>query len=123
MSNVRLGELSLSDMLDVLHFMFEEDILASSTKEALEAKEKTRVTLYQEMYGREYGYASNGSGSTFDQSEIGDELSHDDIGDAPVPVEMEDKTFAIPPKRFIPATTPNTASRLPFGAGIDAPLG
>jgi hypothetical protein len=111
-------------MLDVIHFIFEEDVTSSSTKEALDVKENVRTTLYQEMYGRNYDYGKSASTSGFDPSEIGDELSHDDdIGDVPVPVEMEDKAFAIPPKRFIPATTPNTASRLPFGAGIDAPLG
>ena len=117
---MKLGELSLSDMLDVIHFFFEDDILNPGTKEGLDAKEAVRVSLYRELYNKEYTYTSSSS-SRFDPNLIDDELSHDDI---PMPVDpYKESGSALPPKPFVPATHSNANSGRPFGSIVDAPLG
>jgi hypothetical protein len=100
------------DLLDALHYMFEEDLTPSSAEQQ-EAKEKLRAQLYGQIYERgEYAWVANRSGS--------DVPSSADGGPDFTPVdpdrELETKPY-IPPTEFDPA-----ASK-PFGDLLDEPLG
>jgi hypothetical protein len=55
MSNVDLLSLDASDMLDVIHYMFEEDVIVSSEEEE-QFKSATREALYDVFYGKTYKY-------------------------------------------------------------------
>lgn len=76
-------EMEASDMLDVLHFLFEEDFTSSSEEHA-RSRSAIRSTLYSDMYGVTYrfkmneprGHNSSGSANDFDYSEF--EASLDD---------------------------------------------
>lgn len=114
-----------SDFLDVIHYIFEEDLFVSSKEEA-ESKSEIRSTLYRNLYEREYKHKLESSSSTrssssmtyADGSPIGppeDNLSDINQFD-PDPIKKEKKPF-------IPATDFNPDSVLPFGKDIDAPLG
>jgi hypothetical protein len=121
MSGIRLEELNSSDMLDVIHFLFEDDLAAASGEQS-EARSNVRTILYREFYEKEYRYksesssrsGSNSSGSTYaDGSPID---TFDDIE----PFDPLEKSR--PTKSFIPATNFNPDSFLPFGKDLDAPL-
>jgi hypothetical protein len=57
MAGIRLEELETRDMLDVLHYLFEEDLSVYSA-EQLESKNKIRQSLYPILLGQTYKYAS-----------------------------------------------------------------
>jgi hypothetical protein len=60
MSNVDLLSLDASDMLDVIHYIFEEDVMVSSEDEE-QFKSATREALYDVFYGKPYKYKSRKS--------------------------------------------------------------
>lgn len=97
-------------MLDVLHFMFEEDLRFSSGEEA-KAQSKMRTQLYG-LYDKPYNYgASESSGTTYG----GRAYVPDDIDEFNVtPVDVK--------KSYIPPTKFNPESTNPFGSVLDAPL-
>jgi hypothetical protein len=122
MSGVRLEELSMSDMVDVLHYMFEENTSSMQTGEQLEAREKMRGLLYSTMYGREYRYAMEQSSQSRGLDNLDPPLGDDDdMGDAPMPVDPFQKSNV--PKPYFPPTDLNPGASLPFGRALDAPLG
>ena len=99
---LRLAEMELSDMVDVLHFYFEDDSRYASAEEA-EAVSALRSSLYSTMYNTKYVYAmKSGSGSN-----RSNEFS---------PVTDELKPY-IAPTEFDPT------SSNPFGSVLDAPIG
>jgi len=53
--NIRLMEMEASDMLDVLHFLFEEDFTAVQEDHA-RSRSAIRDTLYSELYGVNYSF-------------------------------------------------------------------
>lgn len=55
MSGIRLMEMEASDMLDCLHFLFEEDFTSVSEDHA-RSRSAIRDTLYNEMYGVSYTF-------------------------------------------------------------------
>ena len=105
------------DMVDVLHYYFEEDMIATSNEQA-EAKSKTRVSIYQTMYGRDYKYVYKGDTSQKVKS--------------PEDYETEDGPDMADIKPFDPKREPTKAyfaptdfdpdSSSPFGNGLDAPM-
>ena len=111
-----LADLSMSDMLDVLHFFFEEDQLASSTAEHAEAKSAVRESIYSNLYKTTYAYSYKSTRQT-GISEADYPLEEE----APTPVDPFAKSNAVKP--FTPATDFNPSSSRPFGRAIDAPLG
>lgn len=125
MSGLDLKEMDASDFLDVIHFVFEEDMFVASKEEA-EYRSDVRSSIYSNFYEREYANKlqksssrNYGSSSTYaDGSPIGP--PEDDLSDInqfePNPVKNKTKSF-------IPATEVNPDSVLPFGKDIDAPLG
>lgn len=105
----------MSDMLDVIHYIFEEDATFTS-REHLESRELFRKKMYPEMYNRPYKYfratstpSSGISGADFNENEFED-LSPVD------PLKPPTKGY-VPPTDFDPER-PN-----PFGGVLDAPLG
>lgn len=114
---VRLGELSMSDMLDVLHYLFEEDSTSIGTGEHLEARDAVRSQIYSTMYGTEYKYAAQPSSQVQSFDNIDDPLDDE----MPVPIDPFKKSGAIKP--FRPATKFDPDASLPFGNVLDAPLG
>lgn len=127
MSGLDLKEMDASEMLDVIHFMFEDDLFVA-TGEELDAKSEIRTTLYRNLYFRDYkskiqktnSKTTYGGSSNFyaDGTPIG--VPEDDLSDIePFNTSgAKNKT-----KPFIPATDVNPDSVLPFGKDIDAPLG
>jgi hypothetical protein len=119
MSGVRLQDLDMSDMLDVIHYIFESDSLSISSSEHADAKDAVRSTIYEDLYNRSYDYGSKKKGSDFSNIDapLGD---FDD--DLPVPVDPFERAGNAPPKPFVPATRMDENSLLPFGGVLDAPL-
>jgi hypothetical protein len=63
-----------SDMLDVIHVFFEEDMLPT-WEHGPEVKSKMRTSLYRSMYGTEYKYgfsSSQGRNAEWDYSDPSD---------------------------------------------------
>ena len=56
MNGVFLRKLSASDMLDVIHALFEEDASGTS-REQFEMRSKFREIIYKDFYGRDYAFA------------------------------------------------------------------
>lgn len=108
--------LDAADLIDVLHYYFEEDANLASG-EQMEARDKMRSTIYGELYLRSYKYGSSSS-TTTDFSALDDPLDDD----MPVPVDPMAKSFSAV-KPFVPATEINEGSSKPFGRLLDAPLG
>ena len=122
MNGVNLEELEVSDMLDVIHYMFEEDMRIPSA-EVAEAISKSRSILYRELYGREYEYAV-GTNKMFAGEGIDAPLEHSSYNDDDIsPFDPTWGTRATAAKPFIPATDFNPDAVNPFGTTLDAPLG
>lgn len=124
MAGVSLNDLDSSDLLDVLHFLFEDDVSSSSTAEQLEARDKTRKMVYSEFYGREYRHGFSTYSSGVDKSIVGaPENSYLEEDEAPpVPLDpLARSGKAVKP--YVPPTRVDENSRLPFGAALDGPLG
>lgn len=118
MSGIRLGELPSDDMLDVIHYIFEEDMFAYSAESA-EAKSKTRENMYANMYDRTYKYAykkSEPSTQFIDPDTIPfeDGPSLDDVK----PFDPKKQ----PTKAYVPPTEFNPDSANPFMGTLDAPM-
>jgi hypothetical protein len=116
MSGVNLAELDASDMLDVLHYMFEDDMRFASAEQA-EAISKSRSLLYRQMYEKEYTYRfSTGIGSV--PASIDPPLGHEDASDIrPFDAERQGSV-----KPYVPPTKIDENSARPFGTTLDAPL-
>lgn len=99
---LRLAEMELSNMLDVVHFMFEEDSRYSSSEEA-ESVSAMRAALYAQMYLTTYRYAVHGPSRSNSANSF--EYSSNEI------------------KPYIPPTEFDPDARSPFGTVLDAPIG
>jgi hypothetical protein len=126
-NGLELREMEVSNMLDVLHFLFEDD-LNYSTAEQAEAHGEVRNNMYSSLYGIRYKYytpskkrgsqsfsgggLSTASGETFGGPE-------DDFGG---PVKPFNPRKAQTKPYFPPTDLTGNASK-PFGSVLDAPLG
>lgn len=119
MSGLNLREMEASDMIDVIHFLFEDDLNVPSS-EVMEARSSIRKTIYESMYGEPYKYEykskNNVSASgkdPFDSDNFyGEDLTPFDPSAPPKPT-----------KPYTPPTDFSEDSALPFGEVLDAPLG
>jgi hypothetical protein len=121
-SGLRLKEMEASEMVDVLHYYFEED-LSVSTAEQQQARSESRSVVYRTLYGKPYKYATPKSGGTASggYSADGSILPDDGFyGDLTPFDPSEDVTKPVKP--FVPATEMDADSPLPFGRVLDAPL-
>lgn len=117
-NGLNLKEMEASDMLDVLHYFFEEDMYYSSAEQA-DGRDRSREIIYRDFYNTSYPYASqrnsntaNGQGITRDFDSIEDEEI--------VPFDPMQKQKVIKP--FIPPTAVDARSEQPFGSGLDGPI-
>jgi len=99
---IHLAEMEASDMLDVLHYYFEEDTTYITQEHALYTDTR-RKSLYRLFYETEYKYGSVSEGSTKSYTtDSGEEFTS---------------------KSYVPPTEFNPESGKPFGEILDAPLG
>jgi len=112
-NGLRLEEMELSDMLDVIHYFYEEDMNYASVEQAQMADAR-RITIFKQLYGTEYRYASTESKNRLAASDSNFDFDFDDL--APFdPNNAETKPF-------IPATEVDENSHNPFGDILDAPI-
>lgn len=105
------------DMLDVLHYFFEEDVFYSTAEQA-DGRDRARQAIYRDFYNSSYAYASSrssqdgqGVSRNFDNLSIDEEITPFD------PMQKQQPT-----KPFISPTPVNASSPLPFGDTLDGPL-
>lgn len=91
-------------MLDVVHVMFEEDLVPQFESQ-LEARSSVRTQIYSQLYGQDYKYKIKAQGSTQQEA-----LGLDP--DLTLPEEM------LETKPYIPPTDPDDLPGI-----LDAPLG
>ena len=113
MSGLQISELSSSEMLDVIHVLFEEDFTSAVSGEHIDAKNKIRKIMYKEFYDRTYTYG--GSSSDYSEEPLGSQGDYSDV------TPFDPKKAAVKP--FVPATNFDENSPKPFGRVLDAPLG
>jgi hypothetical protein len=118
MSGLQLSSMESSEMLDVIHYLFEEDLTSSSNAEQLEAKDRVRSIIYRDFYDHKYKY---GSGKN-DYNMSNEVLQEGLVGDEEDDLQPFDPTKA-PIKPYFAPTNPDEKSVKPFGMDIDAPLG
>jgi hypothetical protein len=110
-SGIELKELEASTMLDVVHYLFEDDLRMGGFEDP-EAISKMRTQIYRVMYNREYRTGIATSGSKYNVNTAnGADLTPFDPG-SPTTTK----------KPYIPATSFDPNSPLPFGQNLDAPL-
>jgi len=123
MSGLRLKEMEASEMLDVIHFFFEEDHSVSGEPE-LYIRSGTRSNMYKLLYGREYKHAvKEKHEDTSHAVPVYSSAPGYDYNEPYIPSGTEDSPFDPRDelKPFIPATNFDPGSgRFP---GLDAPLG
>lgn len=100
MHGLRLSSMDASDMIDVLHYFFEEDALAVSEIHA-ETRSQIRNGIYGQLYGTPYAYSSSRSQPSTQASWGADS------GDT---------------KPYIPPTEFDPDAFNPFGSVLDAPI-
>lgn len=115
-NGIHLSSLEASDMVDVIHYLFEEDMTYSSGEEA-EARSRMRRNIYQNMYKTtyKYGYESPESKNKriFDEAMAEPDLVEDLKPFDPIKPET---------KAFMPASNFDPNAAQPFGLELDAPL-
>ena len=115
---MQLSRMEASDMLDVLHYYFEEDMTFTS-EEQMKSQSKSRETIYESLYNREYKYKyvdKSANGRTYIEEPL------DGVDEDEPPLKPFDPMGG-PPKPFIPPTEMNPDAALPFGSVLDAPMG
>jgi hypothetical protein len=108
-----------SDMLDVIHYYFEQDHRYSTFEEA-SFKDQFRSSIFKNLYESEYAFGQS-------NEDTPDYTNQDTDLDAPLEINQE----VIEPfnpraksvKGFIQPTNLNENSAKPFGSILDEPLG
>lgn len=116
---VKLQEMDAADMLDVVHYFFEEDILRFANSEHAEAASRVRTSIYENMYDTEYKYefvSSDKGAQNSGRSYISDDV--DDPFDDLTPMSTKPKKL----KPYIPPTEFDPDSYNPFGSTLDSPF-
>jgi hypothetical protein len=107
------------EMVDVIHFLFEEDLNAVSGEQA-EAQSKARELIYGDLYKQNYQFKVNSSSNKYNtpgNMPASDGFYGQEVDDIPVfdPVSLERKPY-IPPTDF------DENSPFPFGGALDEPM-
>lgn len=120
-NGLQLASMEASDMLDVIHYFFEDD-LSVSTGEQAEARDKSRTMLYEKFYHRPYAHATGVSASNNNKNAATQTYEFDEEEEIDEPINP----FS-PSKRdtkpYVPPTSFNATAAKPFGEVLDAPLG
>lgn len=90
-------------MLDVIHVLFEEDMIPT-WEQGPEVKSAARSSIYRELYGTEYKYASSSSANYSGGSNSGRNIYEEPVGGGVKP--------------YIPPTNPEDLSSI-----LGAPMG
>lgn len=124
LNGVRLPELDAADMLDIVHYFFEEDLLNSSVEMA-EAKSSMRSRMYQDMYETTYKYPVKSSGESYNYSTASgeSEMPSEGFVDDELQAFDPDRPDKGPTKPFVPATEFDPDNPNPFGQLLDPPSG
>jgi hypothetical protein len=109
---LQLANMPVSDMLDVLHYFFEEDMKYPSEEEA-ESVSKMRTLIYREMYNMEYQYGFKKKSSTNYSSASSNNF--DDL----VPFDPTNAQT----KPFIPATQVDPDTGMFMSEHLEPPVG
>ncbi len=119
------------EMLDVIHFMMEDDLNLVSAEQA-EARSKTRAMLYDLLYDRSYRYGKvarqSEKGTRFDFEGDDGFVNNPEGGMIPFdPSRGANDAMELPPapqktKRYVPPTDFNPDSGSPFGKILDSPM-
>jgi hypothetical protein len=107
------------DMLDIIHYYFEEDFNHPSQESALR-QSSVRENMYKSLYDVEYLYVIKNP----QQANKAIYNPEDDYGDVDEPQEIP-KPFnpkSQPAKSYVPPTELNPDAVKPFGSILDAPL-
>ena len=104
-----------SEMVDVLHYFFEEDYLVASTAEKASNVTRFRKNLYKNLYEKDYNYGYDDSQSSPRASSNFE--SEDDEDFAVEPFDVSSVT-----KPYVPPTEPMGGTN-PFGDLLDGPVG
>lgn len=122
MHGVRLRDLDSPDMVDVIHYIFEED-LDVATAEQAEARDNYRNYLYGDLYNTPYRYASTKSKMSTNYDMLDDPLDDMLVEDSLTDVDIDIPAVKKPPKPYVPPTNFNPNLENPFaGSKLDAPL-
>jgi len=113
-SGLQLASMPASDMLDVIHYFFEDD-LNYSTAEQAEARDKTRDSLYAELYNSTYRYSRQTSSGTYIPSSEDDADATEEK--MPEPFNPAQRT-----KAYVAPTNVDADAIKPFGNLLDAPM-
>lgn len=115
-NGIRLEEMNAPDMLDVIHYFFEEDSRYISAEQA-DAASRAREIIYSDFYNTRYPYATSGGAQGATKNfDIEPEDSDVDI----IPFDPTQKKQ--PTKPFIAPTKVDATLAQPFGELIDGPL-
>jgi hypothetical protein len=108
-----------SDMLDVIHYYFEQDFGLPS-QEAASRVSIMRETLYENMYNTTYKYAIEKSNTASERMTYSDA----DVEESNIEAQLSGiDPFKPATRQYTPTTTVNSSSPTPFGNLVDAPLG
>lgn len=112
MSGLQLSGMDMSDMLDVIHVILEDDLTSAQSGEHIDAKDKVRTLFYSEFYNKIYLLANKSANKSYIDKDL--------------PLDEELKPFdpATPERKpYFPPTKVDENSAKPFGDVLDAPLG
>lgn len=118
-NGLRLAEMEASEMLDVLHYFFEEDHFYVNEEQA-QYRPKFRQQIYSTMYGIDYTYNTQGTSndSAMDSLESPEDLEEPEEAVNPFNPRAKKET-----KVFLEPTLPLENAQKPFGDILDMPLG
>jgi len=123
MSGLRILEMGVGDMLDVIHFMFEEDSHYVS-EESVKSRSEFRTAIYDSLYGVEYKYKYNAGKQSGNQAHMYEDASDMDyMSDAESQQAFSPSEIKEPMKP--PAQTPTKFdfdADNPFSGVLDAPM-
>jgi hypothetical protein len=111
-----------SDMLDVIHFFYDEDSRYAGYDQAV-VVDKFRDAVFGKLYKTGYKYAVTdalSSTSSTDFSDLDASLDSDFVPDAPI---QPFNPRAAETKPFVPPTEVSGDDEQPFGSLLDAPIG
>ena len=114
MSQVKLAEMDAADMLDVIHFLYEED-MAYSTREEQQYADHRRVAIWNSMYKMPYKYSA-----TQENADIFNTAMQED-GDIDFTPFSASRSNSVKP--YFPPTDFSADDGDPFGGVLDAPIG
>ena len=119
MNGIQLASMEASDMLDVIHYIFEDDIRFSTAEES-DAVTQVREVIYGQWYGYPYIFAGTRSSNNSNNGKYNNASGFSDDFD----LKPYDPNIKQPTKPFIPATQfdPDTGVPMTGNGRLEAPL-